>query len=266
MNRQLSFEADVLRPAQGMLRKFSIGSGLQCFQGLPPPLGRSMLFAKGIMPYSREFGRRRGFPSYSWTGWKSNPRYHGAVVYRETWDPKGPNSGLHSWVIWHCVCQDGQIYRLNDIGRLDTVPEPNGEDARKNVIQVLREIPLSSNNINLKTIQPTAYPLLFFWTVVIRLDLGYQTKDPTYPKVGIEYDGMSGDYGDGVAIMDMTEATGEMRFGKFAILASSARGYRALLLEWKKGVAKRRSIILLKKDVLEKCLEPGPRWEAIVLG
>jgi hypothetical protein len=64
----------------------------------------------------------------------------------------------------------------------------------------------------------------------------------------------------------MTEATGEMRFGKFAILASSARGYWALLLEWEKGVAERRGIILLKKDVIQKCLEPGPKWEAIVLG
>jgi hypothetical protein len=41
MSRNLSFQNDVLRPAQGMLRKFSILAEVHCFEGLPPSLDLS---------------------------------------------------------------------------------------------------------------------------------------------------------------------------------------------------------------------------------
>jgi hypothetical protein len=72
--RKLSFQSDILRAAQGMLRKYSTLSGLQCFEGLPAPLDRSLLFNKSSVN-SEVYGRRKGFPSYSWTGWKSVPEY-----------------------------------------------------------------------------------------------------------------------------------------------------------------------------------------------
>lgn len=106
MSKQLSFESDVLRAAQGILRKFSALSGLHCFEGLPPPLDQPLLFATCKRPLPRVFGRRRGFPRYLWTGWKSTP-YYGIA-----------DGTLQRWVIWFCKLKDGQTYRLSETGRL----------------------------------------------------------------------------------------------------------------------------------------------------
>ena len=113
-NRQLSFEGDAHRAIQGMLRKFSMLSGLRCFQGLPSPLSRSVLFSSSSAPYSRAFGRRPGFPSYSWTGWRYNPRYS-TTVECARYKPRIPgeailpdgragpeDSYLSSWINWQC--------------------------------------------------------------------------------------------------------------------------------------------------------------------
>jgi hypothetical protein len=145
-------------------------------------------------------------------------------------------------------------------------PEPKSEDTRKNAIKVLSEIPLYGNTINFNTVRPKSYPLLLFWTVVVSLRLRYQKKAPTYPNVRVEFNENVAHLNYGVVVMDIADPGGEMRLGKFAILASSARGYWALLLKRENGFAERRGVVLLRKDVLEKCLEPGPRWEPIVLG
>lgn len=80
------------------------------------------------MPYSRAFGRRFGFPSYSWTGWKFNARYPDAVEHTNYIPVIGnPDRVLAripkerilcSWIIWHCIFQDGQTFRLSESGRL----------------------------------------------------------------------------------------------------------------------------------------------------
>ena len=66
--------------------------------------------------------------------------------------------------------------------------------------------------------------------------------------------------------MEIPSPLVEMQAAKFAILASSESGYWALLLKQENGVAERRGVVRLNKDVLKKCLDPGPRWEAVTLG
>ena len=257
MSRQLSFESDVLRAAQGMLRKFSALSGLHCFEGLPSPLDQSMLFTTSEMPKSRAFGRRYGFPSYSWVGWKSNPYYADSVAHKP----------LQRWVIWFCKFKDGQTYRFSEIGRLRKAPHPESENAIKNDVKELTEIPTTVSDSDLYTIRAKSYPLLIFWTVVINLRLKPKPYIPGYPTSHVNYEPIDR-YGrnlDGEVQMDMASSADEMQVGKFAILASSNTKFWALLLKWEDGVAERRGVVTLSKDVLEKCLDPGPRWRAIVL-
>jgi hypothetical protein len=76
MSRELSFPNDILRAAQGMLRKFSLLSDSHCFQGLPPPPDHSLLFIRSPHPISRAVGRCPGFPSYITTiMFKTKKRY-----------------------------------------------------------------------------------------------------------------------------------------------------------------------------------------------
>jgi hypothetical protein len=283
-SRQLSFDSDALRAIQGILRKFSMLSGLHCFQGLPPPLARSMLFSKSKMPYSRAFGRRSGFPSYSWIGWKFNPRYPGPIecanyitvqskpepIARS--EPK--NSYLCSWIIWYCRFQDGQTFRLSETGRLYKASPPKSEDRLKiatGAVKELMDIAISEKNNRFDNTSTISYPLLLFWTVVINVDLRPNLQVLKYGEVTLDYkpkDRRDDIIHNGKVHMDMEIPSPlvEMWVAKFAILASSERGYWALLLKQENGVAERRGVVRLAKDVLKKCLEPGPRWEAVTLG
>jgi hypothetical protein len=258
MSKQLSFESDVLRAAQGMLRKFSSLSGLHCFEGLPSPLDQSMLFATSQMPISRAFGRRYDFPSYSWAGWKSNPCYDYSVI----------SENLQRSILWFCKFKDGQTYRFSETGRLRKAPPPESENAINNTVKELKETPLTISDNDLYTVRAKSYPLLIFWTVVINLRLKPKSYIPGYLKGHVNYEPIDR-YGrnlDGEVQMDMASSADEMQVGKFAILASSNTKFWALLLKWENGVAERRGVVTLSKDVLEKCLDPGPRWRAIVLG
>lgn len=258
MSKQLSFESDVLRAAQGMLRKYSSLSGLHCFEGLPAPLDRSMLFAPSAKPQSRAFGRRYGFPSYSWAGWRSNPDYDGSPA----------SETLQRWVLWVCKFKDGQTYRFSDTGRLRKAPPPGFANAIKNAVTELKEIPITISDGDLYTVRAKFYPLLIFWTVLINLRLRPISHISGYPTDHVDYQPIDR-YGrdlDGEVQMDMALPADEMQVGKFAIVAASDTTFWALLLKWENGVAERRGVVHLSKDVLERCPDPGPRWRAIVLG
>lgn len=124
--RKLSFQSDILRAAQGMLRKFSILSGLHCFEGLPSPLDQSLLFEVSTHSLRRGhgFGRREGFPTYSWTGWKSVSTYdyyldtRASISNDKYIESKPGESTLRNWIIWHARLEDGKLSRISDTGRL----------------------------------------------------------------------------------------------------------------------------------------------------
>lgn len=76
--RDMTFSRDVLRASQGMLRKYSILTGVHCFEGMPSPFEQSFQFqVNDEGPSKAKFGRREWPPSYSWTGWQH------AVCWRE---------------------------------------------------------------------------------------------------------------------------------------------------------------------------------------
>jgi hypothetical protein len=283
-SRQLSDDRDALKAIQGILRKFSMISGLHFFQGLPPPLARSMLFSKSTMPFSRAFGRRSDFPSYSWTGWKFNPRYLCSIEYADyitvqskpdpiaQLDPE--KSYLCGWIIWYCRFENGQTFRLSETGRLYKASPPKWEDRLKiptSPVKELMDIPVSEENNKFYNTRTISYPLLLFWTVVINTDLRPNLQVSKYRKVTLDYKPKDRRYhifcrGSVLMDIEIPLTLVEMSVAKFAILASDESGYWALLLKQKNGIAERQGVVLLNKDIWKNCLEPGPRWEAITLG
>ena len=267
--RKLSFQSDILRAAQGLLRKFSALSGLQCFEGLPPPLDRSLLFGKS----SQVFGRREGFPSYSWTGWKSVSDYDYSLETRDgisndknIEDNSAEfNSGLRSWIIWHCRLEDGNLCRISDTGRLRKSLLLKPEDSKCKVRRYFQEIVVSVSDVDFGTVRASSYPLLLFWTICINLRLK-RAPQAHGSSVGlVNYRAMD-KYGESCGLVNMDTTVPEIGEGKFALLAATDDSFWALMLMWEDGVAERRGVAKLSKDVIDGCLPPGPRWKAVVLG
>jgi hypothetical protein len=271
--RKLSYQSDILRAAQGMLRKYSILTGLHCFEGLPSPLDQSLLFQNSIAESNSVFGRREGFPSYSWTGWKSGSEYPPNLEnlrgisndkFVEAKLTEG-NADLRGWIIWHCRLEDGNIFRITDTGRLRKTLFLKSEDSKCKVRQLFQEIPVSVTDIEFGTPPASSYPLLLFWTICVNLSLKRRAPTRKNP-MGLADCGAVDKYGESCGMVQMDTTVPEIGDGKFALLAADDDGFWALMLMWKDGVAERRGVAYLSKGVINVCLPPGPRWKAIVLG
>ncbi|MCJ1307672.1 hypothetical protein MMC25_001320 [Agyrium rufum] len=274
-SRKLTYQSDILRAAQGMLQKFTRLSGLHCFEGLASPLDRSLLFERQSAPISHDFGRREGFPSYSWTGWKHASVYNPsidtvkAVLKNGVVNEEASNSSgiLRAWIIWYCRLDDGKSYRIDDTGRLRKSLLPTIEDGQSKSAQSLRQIPVSVSDAEFGVTWTNSYSPLLFWTVCVNLRIESE-RVREYPENNKDiadlmiYDKYGESCGTGSADT-LSFHSGQM---KFALIAAIGQRFWALMLEWTDGIAKRRGIAGLSKDVLNGCLSPGPRWRAIVLG
>ncbi|KAE9379659.1 HET-domain-containing protein [Stipitochalara longipes BDJ] len=274
MLRKLSFQNDVLRAAQGMLRKFSVRSGVHCFEGLPPPLERSLLFQ--ISPYLLEegfgsLGRQGGFPSYSWTGWKSPSAYDGYIEGSKVYIDKNVEDNSESikylggWIIWHCKLEDGKLFRITETGRLRKSLLLKPEDTIQNSRTGFQKIPIAVSDVDFSNLPSLSYPLLLFWTLCINLRLLRALPEQGHPHGLVNYLAID-KFGKSCGKVEMDTAIPESEYGKFALLAATEDAFWALMLVWKDGIAERRGVVKLSNSVLDGCLMPGPRWKAIVLG
>ena len=81
--RVLSHDSDILRGAQGMLRRYTALNKTTMIEGLPYPLDQSLLFLTvPDAPHPMKYLglRRKNFPSYSWTGWRSVTNWEAGIV------------------------------------------------------------------------------------------------------------------------------------------------------------------------------------------
>lgn len=271
--RKLSFQSDILRAARGMLRKYSILSGLQCFEGLPAPLDQSLLFHKSP-EISEVYGRREGFPSYSWTGWKSVPQYSNYLEAESLsisndkhveGKPAEFGSGLRCWILWHCRLEDGSIRRITDTGRLRRSFFPKIEDSKGNARQRFQEVSASVSDVDFGPVRLNSYPLLLFWTICVNLSLESAPQENGSSSGPIDYRAMD-KYGESCGKVYVDTDMPEIREGKFALLAANDDSFWALMVRWEDTVAERRGVAVLSKDIIDSCLPPGPRWRGIVLG
>jgi hypothetical protein len=246
---------------------------LHCFEGLPSPLDRSLLFRNSSTSSDSVLGRREGFPSYSWTGWKSECVYdHDLETIRPIPNdkfvednPAESDSALRGWIIWHCRLEDGNLFRITETGRLRQSLLLKPEDSKCKARRRFQEISVSVNDIEFEIPLASSYPLLLFWTICISLQLKRKSQRRRQPIGLVDYQAMD-KYGKHCGVVEMDTAVPEMRESKFALLAADHDGFWALLLMWKDGVAERRGVAQLSKHIIDRCLPPGPRWKAIVLG
>ncbi|KAF2095083.1 HET-domain-containing protein [Rhizodiscina lignyota] len=279
--RNLTYQSDTLRAAQGMLRRYSRLSGATLFEGLPLPLDRSILFFRDPRTAKHTGRRRRGFPSYSWTGWDYAPLWDSSLEYRtvvrdsDTDNDKGPKYPLHAWISWHCRLEDGTISNAESNKISPTIRRATAEEALSKCNQGFQDIPISINDFDFNSIGAThlPYPVLCFWTVCINLrltniqqhdDEGEAGENPRR-RYNLEVVNETGQR-HGVIDMDST-GDDESQQGKFALIAAVDDGFWALLLKFDdNGMAERRGVVKLSKDVLEHSLPPGPRWREVILG
>lgn len=273
--RKLSFQSDILRAAQGMLRKFSILSGLHCFEGLPSPLDQSLLFEVSTHSLRRGhgFGRREGFPTYSWTGWKSVSTYdyyldtRASISNDKYIESKPGESTLRNWIIWHARLEDGKLNRISYTGRLRKTLLLKPEDSKCKVRKQFQEIPVSVIDVDFGSgmVCTSSYPLLLFWTICINLRLKKLPQEQGGPVGLVNYQAVD-KYGESCGVVQMDTLVPEIIEGKFALLIASDDSFGALMLIWQDGIAERRGVAKLSKNVIDSCLPPGPRWKAIILG
>ncbi|KAF2669396.1 HET-domain-containing protein [Microthyrium microscopicum] len=268
--RQFSYESDALRAAQGMLNKFHLLSGVGTFQGLPLPLSRSMLFEAADFAPAIVNPRREGLPSYSWAGWKYVADYSG-VEHEEPVRDYGQSaldSTLRHWITYQyrLIDQDiSTVVDINDDGTHAASSPISVEESRAQGPQEFRDINIATYELDMGnlSLNSSPYPLLHFNTVILNLNLEriiQQSSRTTYlcarDRTGLD----CGRLGTDMKLDPVPE------IGTFALIAAKDNDFMALLLVCNEnGIAERRGIVELRKEVLETCLDPGPRWRKVVL-
>ncbi|KAI9688356.1 MAG: hypothetical protein M1822_001305 [Bathelium mastoideum] len=291
--RKLTYSADVLRAARGMLRKYSLITDTHCFEGMSCPLEQSLLFQIDYEDVSNTASRREGFPSYSWTGWNwgNSIAWPWELKFMEMIKNDEPLSSetaeenefsqetikFRTWIVWHFISA-GKVCGIDSTGSpKGLTSSPTLEQAQMSSKALFQGLPASGSDD--ATIPRTAsefkYPTLLFCTVCVNLKLRINThtiwNEAERQHVTAADPVSKCDAGDGEGLrcgdvsLDMPLAHTSAK-ATFALLAQSNRGFWALMLEWKDGIAERRGQAILSPDVLDRCLPPGPRWRTIILG
>jgi hypothetical protein len=275
MCRNLTFSSDILRAAQGMLRKYSLLSGLHCFEGMTPPLDRSLLFHKLPRRHQEQNGRRAGFQSYAWTGWLHPVMYTPELERFETFvtdfeaDIPDGREGMRTWIDWHCRIEGGKLFRISNTGRLErTYAVPTADSAQLRSRKAFRDLPISISDLNIHSIRLTPYPLLIFWTICINLKL-VPRDEPLHrdtPTNLIDFDAFDGlDRHCGTVDSDISLPVWTSE-GQFILVAADVDGFLALMVKWEDGITERKGVIRLSSHSINYPLPPGLRWKCIVLG
>jgi hypothetical protein len=275
--RKLSYDADILRAAQGMIQHYSMLSKQTVIEGLPTPLSQSLLFSTMAAHLLSEghsearTERRCNFPSYSWTGWSHNIASWPDKVDTEVVSDQTFGNGKHlthsvksvsinqpvlrTWVIFGIV-GGGKSSLINSVG---TVVHAACSDIQSALSQCPLEfgrIPVVDTQQGVLThsaLKP--YTLLHFWTVCINLTF----------QQGL---GLVNNFGWTCGTVDFdTDDFDKSLPLKLALIAKLDDRFMALVLKWDEdGIAERRGIATLDQAVLKDSFEPGPRWKEIILG
>lgn len=284
--RQLSYERDTLRAAQGMLRRYATLSGKKLFEGLPAPLDQSLLFNKHrFLPRSASISNRRraGFPSYSWAGWRD------VVSWDLTLDRSVPipdsklskaiatqalpeDYYLRTWISWHYHVSNG-TFKFDFDGNATASRGPTIEGSFHGCRPEFCEVDIHEDNPDVSELWRVnsaagiVFPLLLFWTICVDLNIIRASKDL---EAGCHLYDVLDDTSQpcGNLRLDTDPLKEETSKETFALVAQSSEGtFWGLFLKWdQNGLAERRGLAELPIDVLKICLQPGPRWRRIVLG
>lgn len=275
-NRVLSFDGDILRASLGMLHRYAKLNKTRLIEGLPCPLDQSLLFERNrIRPLSvqSESFRREGFPSYSWTGWRSCVHWEidkktdktlgDTQVSRETGSLFPP---LRTWIRWYLV-DKSVFYSVSPKGDLQTVRSWPTDDYLEHCRQDFKRYKSIQDDDDARWYYDMPYPVLMFWTVCVNLTI-VQVQTELSTNVNAYYYNVrnADDKYCGSVVLDTNHFEGKQD-GLFAIIAGdSTTEFWALLL-------KRGPVAGMERwglgTLTGACLEAkssAPQWRKIYLG
>jgi hypothetical protein len=289
--RALSNQEDALRALAGITRRVSEKLGYQFIQGLPTGAWDAFITFKANDTVLR---RRRGFPSYSWSGWQGEISIDLANRMNEWLTSR-------TWIVWYERSHLGVANPLWDPTANEMFPvddesyvgyrqrrlfqEPMGSLSAGNIPRVLMSSSISTtctiptDNISFR-FPPFKYPILQFWTLAVyckteELDV-FTGKCNLVGQNGANYGSMVLDGFQETTFFDsggpfeliLLSEWGENALTWDASWDASERWqlYSVMLLEWSEGIAERRGIGQIWQSGLVKSFPPGPVWKEILLG
>lgn len=264
--RVLSNQDDVLRALAGIIRRLSERAKHTFFQGLPTgSLDAFILFR----PHDNLLHRRKGFPSYSWIGWK------GGIEFDFTFDIADiVNDWLRTktWIIWYKRSPSGITNLVWDPSANDSFPTEDSEYVGYRERQPFRSPP--ALKITTSRTSPTEdlpfdipsmkYHLLQFWTLVVFYQIGDVNVFKAQGKVLDERGSVCGH----ISLDGFEETTffDSKNIFEFILLSEkNPHMYNVMLLEWCGGVAQRRGIGTIGHSFIHRGFPPGPAWKEIFL-
>ncbi|KAK0630049.1 heterokaryon incompatibility protein-domain-containing protein [Bombardia bombarda] len=293
--RFLSYDQDALRAMAGILRRWSDKMKCQFLEGLPTAVfDEFLLFRAGNHD---GFPRRRGFPSYSWAGWRgpiSRVKYY-PYLEGNRWLEE------NTWIVWYRTDPGGTTKLVWD---LDPAANPGFpfDDPRyvgyrtRRPFQSPAVLPFATDRTEPTLIIPSttrSYTILQFWTLSLFFNISIFDRSNGLSLISDGPGKICGffylDNPDNTAFLDSST-------GPFEVIVLSsmpefpyewietlrpilqARGekddfesqrycYNIMILEWLgDGIAERRGLGFILPTAIVNGLTPGPAWKEIVLG
>ena len=287
MRRKLTYPSDILQACRGMLRKLTDIMGVELVEGLPTPLERYLLFSRQPSEDRKEL-RRRGFPSYSWTGWEYIPEWDEYILESERQLDERKFSGhsvliarkfaQRTWITWFKRSSDGKLGEINAYKNREPSaskrPETTKEYTVKGVADHFKMV-FSTADIppNLDQLPNLAYEVLFFQTISVFLKLSvvqssvdsqsrgkylaYGIEETSFGEISLDADDFDVNAVQELALICEYEDIWDDRVDA---------GWWGILLRIIGPLAERRGILRIPMEMLNKTLPPGPIWSCIILG
>ncbi|KAI1427962.1 heterokaryon incompatibility protein-domain-containing protein [Xylaria sp. FL1777] len=278
--RELKIPTDYVFAMAGVCRRVADYAQCSLLFGIPiQALDWFLLF----YPNKNGLRRRDTFPSWAWSGW------YGQVYYSYGSGNVTKWTTASTWITWHKREPSGELTVVWDKAedRTSRVNELFGNLCDVSRIEASKE--LASDLTDKK------YAVLQFWTISANFTLrkidqeqgeklmwsyGLYWTSTTYEL--LDKDGANCGF---VTLDDPTSTSKDNKGAEFILLSLSAeksqcttgsnpanqatdtggRFFWVLMIEWEKGVAERKGIGKIHRNVLASALDPGVSWKEITL-
>ncbi|KAK3996584.1 heterokaryon incompatibility protein-domain-containing protein [Cladorrhinum sp. PSN332] len=167
--RGLTHESDAYNALRGILRRFEFNMGCRFVAGLPS------IYLEAFVSFGAEkssLRRRRGFPSYSWSGWVGQIQFSTRMLDRTRLGSGGDKFEALQWICWY-VTNDTTMNldrcTLSDSPR-DAFPMVPGISLPSS-LPTCPSVPGDLETEGAASTIPR-YPKLAFWTLLVFLGLG----------------------------------------------------------------------------------------------
>ncbi|KAI0535880.1 heterokaryon incompatibility protein-domain-containing protein [Xylaria digitata] len=278
--RELKMPTDYVFAMAGVCRRLSDYAQCNLLFGIPvPALDWFLLF----YPNKNGLKRRDTFPSWGWSGWYGQVYYNYGSGNVTKW------VAASTWINWYKREPSGELAMVWDEAECHTSRANELFGHLCDVSQIEPSVEPASEQIDKK------YTVLQFWTISANFTLrkvdqeegeklmwsyGLYWTPTTYELLG--KDGVNCGF---VTLDDPASTSEDNKGAQFILLSLSAeksqsavgpnptnqetdtggRFFWVLMIKWEKGVAERKGIGKIHRNVLTSAIDPGVSWREIVL-